>query len=204
MGAVGERSGRWLAILVLAGVLASSSLATAAAPPAPAPFEDDYNFLFLGVMSERITLELYSSALAQDGWTRAQRRILRAVRQADYRQERQLTRALGAEAPGSGEFEVEIPRKSLRSKAAVLALARRLERLSVGVYTAGAQDALDPGTRLVLARSLGRDAQHLSEIAVLRGASAITPLPSGISSERAGATIDSFLRVPAAPDIPDE
>ena len=188
MGAVGERSGRWLAILVLAGALASSSLGTAAAaPPAPSPFEDDYNFLFLGVMSERITLELYSSALAQDGWTRAQRHVLRAVRQADYRQERQLTRALGAEAPGSGDFEIAIPQRSLRSKAAVLALARRLERLSVGVYTAGAQDA-----------------QHLSEIAVLRGESAITPLPSGISSERAGATIDSFLRVPTAPDIPDE
>lgn len=204
MSAVGKRSGRWLAILVLAGLLASSSLATAAAPPAPAPFEDDYNFLFLGVMSERVTLELYSSALAQDGWTGAQRRTLRAVRQADYRQERQLTRALGAEAPGSGEFDVVIPPKSLRSKARVLGLARRLERLSVGIYTAGAQDALDPGTRLVLARSLGRDAQHLSEIAVLRGGSVITPLPSGVSSERAGATIDSFLRVPAAPDIPDE
>ncbi len=204
MGAVGERSGRWLAILVLAGVLGFSSSATAQAPPAPAPFEDDYNFLFLGVMSERITLQLYSDALAQEGWTRAQRRTLRTVRQADYRQERQLTRALGADAPGSGEFEVAIPAKSLRSKAAVLALARRLERLSVGIYTAGAQDALDPGTRLVLARLLGRDAQHLSTIAVLRGGSAITPLPAGVSSERAGATIDGFLRVPTAPDIPDE
>jgi hypothetical protein len=186
----------------LTGAVAALTASAAAAPPTPAPVDDDYNFLQLAVLAEGVAIELYSATLESDDWNGNQRRALRALRRTDRRQERLLTAALGTEAPAEGDFEFVIPRRSLSSKARVLALARNLERLSVSVYTAGAQLGQDPGTRLLLAKLLGQDVQHLSMIAMLRGAGPITALPGAIPPERAATRIDRFLTVPTAPEIP--
>jgi hypothetical protein len=191
-------------VAAVALIVALAVLATPAAAAPPAPVEDDYNFLQLGVLTEGIAVELYTSTLGSDDWTREQRRTLKGLRRADAEQERQLGAALGEEAPQEGDFEIVLPRDVLRSKARVLALARNLERLTAGVYTAGAEQALDPGTRLLLARLLAKDVQHLSAIAVMRGAAPITKLPGPAGPERAGAFLDRFLRLPTAPDVPAE
>jgi rubrerythrin len=189
-------------IMTVIGALTAALPATAA-PPAPAPVEDDLHFLQMGVLAEQVSVELYTAALGEEGWNRSQRATFRALRRANRRHARELTLALGLEAPVEGDFEIVLPDDALRSKGSTLALARRLERLAIRVYTSGAQEGLDPGTRLLLARLLAQDVQHLSTIAVLRGSEPITELPGPIGPERAAAAIDPFLTVPEAPPIPE-
>jgi rubrerythrin len=189
-------------IVALIGAL-SASLPATAAPPAPAPVEDDLHFLQMGLLAEQVSIELYTAALGADDWSRSQRATFRALRRDNRRHARELTTALGLEAPVEGDFEIVLPDDALRTKGRTLALARTLERLTIRVYTSGAQEGLDPGTRLLLARLLARDVQHLSTIAVLRGSEAMTELPGPIGPERAAAAIDRFLTVPQAPPIPE-
>jgi ferritin-like protein len=204
MGLTRRRAAGGVAMFAAAAALMAAALPAAAAPPAPAPIDDDFNFLQLGVLAERVSVELYREALESDDWSRAQRAELRTLRRSDARHERQLVEAMGDEAPVEGDFDVVLPRKALRTKGGVLGLARSLERLAVSVYTAAAHDGQDPGTRLLLAKLLAQDVQHLSTLALIRGNSPITALPGAIGPERAAVAIDRFLVVPQAPEIPDE
>jgi Ferritin-like domain len=202
VGVVRKRVVGTCLILALTGALTASLPATAA-PPTPAPVEDDLHFLQVGALAEQVSIDLYTAALGAESWTRAQRATFRALRRANRRQARELITALGVEAPVEGDFEIVLPGDALRTKGRTLALARSLERLAIRVYTSGAQEAQDPGTRLLLARLLAQDVQHLSTIAVLRGSPPITELPGPIGPERAATAIDRFLTVPESPPIPE-
>lgn len=191
------------AAALLAVVLTSTVSVATAAAPAPTPQEDDFSYLQLGVLAERIKTTLYDEAL-KGHWTVDERQALLDLKFSAMRHDGAITAAMGAEAPVDGDFEYVLPAGVLKTKAGVFALARRLERLTVSVYTAGAEGAQDKATRRLLASLLSQDAQHLSLISVTRGGRPVTELPGPVGPERAGAVIDPFLAVPSAPDVPED
>jgi hypothetical protein len=192
-------------------LLGSASVATAAAgafgpavalaaPQPPAPQGDDLGFLAFGAVAEGAARAFYRRALAAARLFAAdeRRHLARAHTQKRDHLIR-LSAAMGPDAVGSGDFEVDLPKSSFASRGRALALGERLEALLVGVYLNGAGYAADPGTRLLLARLLTVDGQLLGALRAMAGRPVGDGLPNPLSTEQAGAALDKLITVPGSP-----
>ena len=180
----------------------SAAPASAALPP-PAPVGDDLSWLQLGYVGELVSTALYAAAAKAPGWTRSERRWIDLLERADRGHLERLRAALGAEAPGDGDFAVELPAAVSRSRRAALQLAGRIEAALTGVYLSGSYQAQDPATRLLLARLAAADAQHQATLRVLRGVPATSgKLPGPALLEQAATVVDRYVTVPDAPPVP--
>lgn len=185
-----------------AAVVATALPAAAAlaAPPPAAPIGDDVGFLAFGVVAERTALACYRRALATPRlFSAADRRALDHAKAAKRTHVARLNAALGADAVGSGDYEVELPKAAFGSRARALELGASLEELLVGVYLSGAAWAADPGTRLLASRLLTVDGQILGDLRRLAGKPAVGGLPAPLGTEEAGATLDKLITVPGSP-----
>jgi hypothetical protein len=174
--------------------------AALAAPQPPAPEGDDLGFLAFGSVGEGASRAFYRQALAtarlfDAGERRRLTQALKAKREHIIR----LSTAMGPDAVGPGDFEVDLPKSSFATRDKALALGAGLEELLVGVYVTGAGYAADPGTRLLIARLLTVDGQLLGSLHAMAGKPVGEGLPSPLSTEQAGAALDKLITVPGSP-----
>ncbi|MGZ6574748.1 MAG: hypothetical protein ACXVHJ_27375, partial [Solirubrobacteraceae bacterium] len=110
-----------------------------------------------------------------------------------------LSTAMGPDAVGPGDYEVDLPKSSFATRDKALALGASLEELLVGVYLSGAGYAADPGTRLLIARLLTVDGQLLASLHAMAGKPVGEGLPNPLSTEQAGDALDKLISVPGSP-----
>ena len=166
----------------------------AATPSTATPVGDDVGFLQFGALAELLCVRLYATAAKHSGFSPRQRDWLLKARVADKQHYGLLAAPLGGDAPRAGDYRLNFPAKTLRSRARLLALCSELEALALGVYVTGAAQATDPGTRGLLAQLVGADTEHVACIRRIEGkAPPIGALPAAIDLEVAGNKIDSFL-----------
>jgi hypothetical protein len=171
-----------------------------AAPPPPAPQGDDLGFLAFGAVAEGASRAFYRQALATPGlFDAGERRRLARARRTKREHLIRLSAAMGPDAVGSGDFEVDLPKSSFATRDKALALGSSLEELLVGVYLNGAGYAADPGTRLLVARLLTVDGQLLGSLRAMAGKAVGDGLPNPLSTEEAGAALDKLISVPGSP-----
>lgn len=186
-------------LVTAGGVLGGTAVAVAAPPPAK-PIGDDVGFLAFGVVAERTALAFYRRALATPRRFTAHDRAAfgRAVA-AKREHVVRLNAALGADAVGTKDYAVDFPKPTFASKARALELGAGLEETLVGVYLSGAAWAADPGTRLLASRLLTVDGQLLAALRGLAGKHTVGGLPTPLSTDQAGATLDKLITVPGSP-----
>jgi hypothetical protein len=171
-----------------------------AAPPPPAPQGDDLGFLAFGAVAEGASRAFYRQALATPGiFDAGERRRLAQARKTKREHLIKLNAAMGPDAVGSGDFEVDLPKSSFATRDKALALGSSLEELLVGVYLNGAGYAADAGTRLLLARLLTVDGQLLGALRAMAGQPIAAGLPIPMSTEAAGDALDKLVTVPGSP-----
>jgi hypothetical protein len=170
------------------------------APPPPTPQGDDLGFLAFGAVAEGASRAFYRQALATPGlFDAGERRRLAQARRTKREHLIRLNAAMGPDAVGSGDFEVDLPKSAFSTRDRALALGASLEELLVGVYLNGAGYAADPGTRLLVARLLTVDGQLLGSLRAMAGKAVGAGLPNPMSTEEAGAALDKLISVPGSP-----
>ena len=101
-------------------------------------------------MAEGAARAFYRKALATPGlFDAGERRHLTQARRRQARAPHRLNAAMGADAVGSGDFEVDLPKSAFATRDRAVALGASLEELLVGVYLNGAGFSADEGTRLL-------------------------------------------------------
>ena len=171
-----------------------------AAPQPPAPQGDDLGFLAFGAVAEGASRAFYRQAQVAPGlFDAAERRRLAQARRTKREHLIRLSAAMGPDAVGSGDFEVDLPKSSFATRDKALDLGASLEELLVGVYLNGAAYAADPGTRLLVARLLTVDGQLLGSLRAMAGKPVGEGLPNPLSTEQAGAALDKLITVPGSP-----
>jgi hypothetical protein len=183
-----------------AAVGALGPAAAFAAPPPAAPQGDDLGFLAFGAVAEGASRVFYRTALATPGlFDAGERRRLTQARDAKREHIIRLGAAMGPDAVGRGDYEVDLPKGSFATRDKALALGASLEGLLVGVYLSGAGYAADPGTRLLIARLLTVDGQLLASLHAMAGQAVGRGLPSPMTTDHAGAALDKLVTVPGSP-----
>ena len=183
-----------------AAVSALGPGAAFAAPTPPAPQGDDLGFLAFGAVAEGASRVFYRTALATPGlFDAGERRRLTQARNAKREHIIRLSTAMGPDAVGPGDYEVDLPKSAFATRDKALALGGSLEELLVGVYLSGAAYAADPGTRLLIARLLTADGQLLASLHAMAGRAVGQGLPSPMTTEDAGAALDKLITVPGSP-----
>ena len=186
-------------LVTAAGGVLGSGVAFAAPPP-PAPQGDDLGFLAFGAVAEGASRAFYRQALVTPGlFDAGERRRLAQARKTKREHLIRLSAAMGADAVGSGDFEVDQPKSAFSTRDRALALGASLEELLVGVYLNGAGYAADPGTRLLVARLLTVDGQLLGSLRAMSGKAVGDGLPNPMSTEEAGGALDKLISVPGSP-----
>jgi hypothetical protein len=181
-----------------AGALGPGAALAATQPPAPQG--DDLGFLAFGAVAEGASRVFYRTALAAPGlFDAAERRRLTQARNAKREHIIRLSTAMGPDAVGPGDYEVDLPKSSFATREKALALGASLEELLVGVYLSGAGYAADPGTRLLIARLLTVDGQLLASLHAMAGKAVGQGLPSPMTTDDAGAALDKLITVPGSP-----
>jgi hypothetical protein len=182
---------------------AGGALATGTAlgaPPPVTPKGDDVGFLAFGAVGERASLAFYREALRTPGiFDRGERRHLRAAALAKRQHLIKINAALGPDAVSAGDFEVDLPKSSFRSRDRAVALGAGLEELLVGVYISGTGFTADQGTRLFIARLLTVDGQFLATLRTMAGEPPVAGLPAPMDTAVAGEALDKLLTVPGSP-----
>jgi hypothetical protein len=110
-----------------------------------------------------------------------------------------LNAALGADAVGAADYEVDFPKDAFASRPKAVSLGIELEKLLVGVYVNGAGYSADPGTRLLISRLLTVDGQLLGSLRAMIRKPVADGLPIPLSTEQAGAALDKLIAVPGSP-----
>jgi len=171
-----------------------------AAPPPPKPVGDDVGFLTFGVVAERTSLAFYKRALTTpDLFGAAERRRLTMGRAAKRDHVNRLNAALGVDAVGAADYEVDFPKSSFSTRDRAVALGIELEKLLVGVYVNAAGYTSDPASRLLVARLLTVDGQLLGALREMIGKPIADGLPIPLSTEQAGDALDKLITVPGSP-----
>ena len=94
-------------------------------------------------MAERTALAFYKKTLTTPKLFDAADRRRLATRARQARARPRINAALGADAVGSADYQVDFPKSAFASRDGALALGESLEGLLVGVYVNAAGDALD-------------------------------------------------------------
>jgi hypothetical protein len=149
--------------------------------PVPAPAGDDVGFLQFATVAERVSLTYYRRIGARGP---ARQKATHVVK---------LTAALGADAPHHDDFAVALPARALTTPAHRAALGVRIETLLVRTLVGGLAATQDGSTRLLLARLLANDAQHLAAARAQAGLPAVQGLPVPLDLDAAGAELDTLL-----------
>ena len=170
--------------------------AASAAGPAPAPVGDDLGFVQWAATAELVTVAYWDRALAERGFGGQAQRWMTAMRAADADHLAKLSAVLGDSAPSDRDFKVVLPKRKLASRAAAIAFGEELEEHMLRVLLGAVSQAVDPGTRLLLAQILVNDTQHLDSLRQLAGEpSAFAGLRGPLELEPAGEWLDAYLRV---------
>jgi hypothetical protein len=171
-----------------------------AAPPPAKPVGDDVGFLTFGVVAERTALTFYKRGLTTPGlFDAAERRRLTMARAAKRDHVNRLNAALGGDAVGAADYEVDFATSSFSAHDRAVALGIELEKLLVGVYVNAAGYTSDPASRLLVARLLTVDGQLLGALREMIGKPIADGLPIPLSTEQAGAALDKLITVPGSP-----
>jgi hypothetical protein len=174
---------------------------TAFAAPQPAkPVGDDVGFLTFGVVAERTSLAFYKKALTTPGlFGASERRRLITARAAKRDHVNKLNAALGGDAVGAADYEVEFAKSAFSTHDKAVALGIELEKLLVGVYVNATGYTADPGSRLLIARLLTVDGQLLGALREMIGKPIADGMPNPLGTEQAGAVLDTLITVPGSP-----
>lgn len=167
-------------VVAAAGVLLPAGAARAALP-APQPQGDDAGFLQFAALAELVSATYYAQAGDQRMATRKQGYFAK------------LTAALGADAPTADDFDVALPAKPK------VTLGVKIETLLVRTYVGALASTVDGSTRLLLARLLAADSQHLMALRAAAKLPPVSGLPVPLDLDTAGAELDALLKAPNYP-----
>src|SRR5690242_20643483 len=158
VGAAVTRRGALLRAGAAAGAATLLGPAAArAALPAPAPVGDDVAYLQFATIAERVALNYYRRAGDRP---RARQKAAQVAK---------LTTALGADAPSHDDFTIALPSKAFATPRTTAALGARIETLLVRALLGALAAVTDGSSRLLLARLLANDAQHLAALRAAAG-----------------------------------
>lgn len=166
------------------------------APVTPAPSDEDFSFVQLGVVGELVSIEFYRAAASQDVLSKSERNRLTRMVTAKTKLWDRLNEVLGDDAVTDEDFAVDLPTGQLRKKFKLARLGERLERLMVGSYLSASRLTEDPGTRVLFAQMLAFDMQNFAWFRGLRGAPNDLRIPKPMSVEYVGTQIDRYLSTP--------
>jgi hypothetical protein len=152
-----------------------------AALPAPAPQGDDVGYLQFALLAERVSQAYYAKVSDKKAAARKATHVAK------------LIAALGADTPAPDDFTIDLP------KDATVALGVKIESLLVRTLTGALASTQDGSTRLLLARLLASDAQHLLLVRAAAGLPAVQGLPVPIELDAAGTELDTLLSAPNYP-----
>ena len=179
--------------LWLAGSVAGSAAAPAAADPVP---DGDLAYARLLVGTELLAADFYARALASPRLAAAEARLLRRVlahEREHYRIVSAILRGAGQTPAVASDFDFSYPRRTFGSRASIAKIGVTLEGAALGAYL-GAVDGVETGAlRESAARIAASEAQHLS---VLREFGHGNPIgasfPKPLAIEQASAVLDTF------------
>ncbi len=139
--------------------------------------DGDLTYLRLLVAAELLAVDFQTQALnsrklRHDGASAVIRRM-RADENAHYANLASMLTAAGLTPATSDDIDFTYPKGSFRSRASILKLAGRLERLMVGAYLGAVENLDTPAVRLPIGQIAANEAQHASALAALGGRSAI-------------------------------
>jgi hypothetical protein len=184
-----------------AGALTLGAGVARAGTPTATPVGDDESFVAFGAVAEGVGAAVYQRALrAHHLFDRHERDVLRAAHAAKREHAGALVAVLGDNADSSSDFTVTFPAASLRTRASLLRLSERLERLVIGVYLSGVAYAQDQNTRALLGEILSADVRQLACVRMLRGLEPLDGKLAPTDIEVAGRVLDRYLSSPDAPD----
>jgi hypothetical protein len=107
-----------------AAIGALGPAAAFAGPTPPAPKGDDLGFLAFGAVAEGASRVFYRTALATPGlFDAGERRRLTQARDAKREHIIRLSAAMGPDAVGPGDYEVDLPKRSFATRGKALAWA---------------------------------------------------------------------------------
>jgi hypothetical protein len=169
-----------------AGFLAGSGTFLLAPGSAFAASEEDEALVRLAASAELLTIPFFYRAAASRHFTAAERKQLRDARVADGHHYRLLAEAIGVEPPVSQDFDISFARRAFATRAATLALGRRLVGTTLGLYVHLGSALQDSRFRGLAAQICASEATHASLVSVLSGRSALGPaLPGPLNEEQA-------------------
>ncbi len=181
-------------LLVAGAVALAGSVAPAAHAQTEAPAtNDDVSYLYAAAVGERIAREAYrvgARRLRAD-----ERAAFVAAGRSKSTAIRELSRAIGEDAPTDADLKIVLPAKRTADRTAVLELVRELETLLVGFGRRGLADVVTPNARRSLSGTTLTNAQLLSQVRGFQGRNPLR-VPGRVSVETFGRTIDGFLADP--------
>ena len=132
----------------------------AAAPQPPAPQGDDLGFLAFGAVAEGASRVFYGTALATPGlFDDSERRRLTQALKAKREHIIRLSTAMGPDAVGPGDYEVDLPKSSFTTRDRALALGEQSRKGSRCPCGGGkAKKAASDGDKAGLRQQLPGDA----------------------------------------------
>jgi len=163
-----------------AGVLLPAGAARAALP-APTPEGDDVGYVQFAAIAESVSAAYWKRA----GDAAAAKRKTAVVAK--------LIAALGADAPQSDDFVIDLPRKLTP------AVGVRIETMLVRTLVGALASTADGSTRLLLARVLSTDSQQLTIARAAAKLPPVTGLPVPFDLDAAGDELDTFIKAPNYP-----
>jgi rubrerythrin len=158
------------ALLVSAsGLSALAGTAQAAAAPPDA----DLAYLRLLIAAELLAIDFQTHALASgklhhDG-AAALIKKMRTDENAHYTKLAAELTAAGQTPATSADIDFTYPKGSFRTRASIVKLAGRLERLTVGAYLGAVENVETPDLRLSIGQIAANEAQHEGALAALAG-----------------------------------
>ena len=158
-------------------VSASGFSAFAEAASANTIPDADLAYLRLLIAAELLAVDFQTHALAsrklQHKGASALIRRMHSDEQAHYTSLATVLTNAGQTPATSADIDFSYPKGTFRSQAAILELAGRLERLSVGAYVGAVENVETPSVRLPLGQIAANEAQHEGALAALAGRSVI-------------------------------
>lgn len=188
-----SRGARGGAAFLLAGSLAGSLVASAAAETIP---DNDLAYARLLVGAELLALDFYAQAITSKRVSRGALGYLKRARvneREHYDKVSEILSSAGQTPAVASEFDFSYPKGAFASKSSIAKLGVKLETAFMGAYL-GAVDGLQTNAlKQTVAQIAANEAEHLSVLMRLSGRSPIgISLPRPLTIDQASNALDVF------------
>lgn len=158
--------------------------------------DGDVAYLRLLVGAELLAADFQAQAIARGTLGRASRAVLRkmvADEKAHYTALAQLVARAGQTAATADDIVFSYPKGAFASARSTLALAARIESVSLGAYLGAVENLQTPELRLPIGQIAANEAQHVGALGALAGRPVIgRAFAPSLQIDAASAALDAF------------